>query len=522
MLKDQTHGNVSENFTFDHLNLVVELYIMAKDFSKAFDTLVSIGTHIISRQHSSLGGAEFSSGNGSPQNPSVVDHLLSMLPLDLRVKLGICLIHQGELERAARHIAALDSFKFEMVADLHRDVAEAYIATRNHAAAMTLYDRLVEHEVFDMPETWAHLAECCRVLGHHERAVELYSKLSELFPDQKEIKLTLAELYDAMGDEQRANAVRGELRARKEATSIVHSLMRKPLLPALPVESRTNGTVMRKTHVDNDKGASSTAALDTNDDTLFVPDIRAASSATRSGKNQEVAERLTKAKLLEHREKYNKAKELWCKMNEDVADCGDMEEFRLVARSLLTDFHTCERFFNPHRLRPFKPPSNKKRGRKPAATKKSAFNEAVDQALSDYVSDTDGSDLSVGKGRAKAASSFRAVPPSDGEHAGSSDSYFGLKFSEWFMINAWFALFLLRLAKIVREERVDPFIVNGAILKSEEVNHLARGWYHEAAEILSKAEKASIFHYDFERSSQLHLLRLGMGRGSIIFSWSSF
>ena len=557
MLKEtktkKSGDNVYDNFTFDHLNVFTELYMLSKDFKKVHEMITTIGKHILRK-----------SGVQSEEP-------WASLPLDLRVKLGVSLVHLRQLTKAKPHLAVVDSFELNAVADLQIDIADAYFETRHYELALKKYLRLVRSdlEAYQNATIWGKTADAARALGQNELAVQYYQKILEQHPKLKGITLLMAECYDALGNDAHADRLRKEIRGTKATPNIIDSLISARLAStsltgsSMATASAAAKRAMDEFHTDDSddyermmKDSSAKAAAVSAG--IFLPDTAATTKRGKRGgvgshasaalgttadhheKSHEITERLLAAKTAEHREKYDRARALWGEEGERLVRREQLEEFRLLARSLLGDFQACERFFNPRRLRPFRAKRARGPKKRKFSEKKLALNDALREATSSTASTsagaasgttgtttthaslrcdtspaaTDSSDASDGSEDMdeddedidyQATGSAPALEDAEAAQQGPSN-HLGLEFSEWFDINVVYAFFLVKLAKRAEKDQRDP--ISGDPMTPAALNKAMESWYEEAERTLATAERCSIFYYNQHRRYQIFLCRM--------------
>ncbi|XP_062578498.1 general transcription factor 3C polypeptide 3-like [Saccostrea cucullata] len=197
----------SESVAAEDVNLFMELLIAQKMFLQAIEVLVNhcgvVFDLNIDREWSRDIPLNISLiENGAVQIVSVT--IPELLPIDLRVKLGICLI-QSKLDTLAQVVVApLFEEEVEEVGDLYLDVAEAYIDQGYYAEAKPILQRLVCSENYNLAAVWLRLAECLNSLGDLERAEEAYSKVVEMAPSHIGARMSLSTLQQHLGKHEEA------------------------------------------------------------------------------------------------------------------------------------------------------------------------------------------------------------------------------------------------------------------------------------------------------------------------------
>ncbi|KAJ3288406.1 transcription factor TFIIIC subunit tfc4 [Borealophlyctis nickersoniae] len=197
---------------YEEINMLAELYIEAGEYAKAWSAIVQ-GVQRIQRI-----------GNGIPVTAGtamVEDEELATgdLPLELRVKLGVCRLWLGQPDAAATFFRPLYASRVEEYGELYFDVAEAYMNKRMFTQALAVFDALTNCEQTDIPAAWKQMAQCYQQLGNMETAAELYTSVLEVMPNDVDVKLALAEVYEEMGEEDRALQLVSEVDAHARETA---------------------------------------------------------------------------------------------------------------------------------------------------------------------------------------------------------------------------------------------------------------------------------------------------------------
>ncbi|XP_048758832.1 general transcription factor 3C polypeptide 3-like isoform X2 [Ostrea edulis] len=223
----------SENVTAEDVNLIMELLMTQKMFLQAIEVLVNhcgvVFNLNINREWSKDVALNTSLiENGAVKIVSVA--IPELLPIDLRVKLGICLI-QNKLNGIAQVVVTpLFNEDMEEVGDLYLDVAEAYMDQEYFAEAKSILQQLVHSENFNLAAVWLRLAECLNSLGELEGAVDAYSKVVEMAPSHIGARMSLSTLQQHLGKHEEALKVlqRDEsdgLLTKQEKSLLMHKCM---------------------------------------------------------------------------------------------------------------------------------------------------------------------------------------------------------------------------------------------------------------------------------------------------------
>ncbi|XP_075543800.1 general transcription factor 3C polypeptide 3-like [Dermacentor variabilis] len=127
------------------------------------------------------------------------------LPVDIRTKLVLCLIHLG-----ARHLVMdlVGKLQHELNPEEEGgfllDVAEAFMDKGFEHDARPLLRVLVRTRNYGRAAVWFRYAECLQRLGEYGDATKAYERTCELAPRHAQARLSLGQLLDAQGHRQRA------------------------------------------------------------------------------------------------------------------------------------------------------------------------------------------------------------------------------------------------------------------------------------------------------------------------------
>lgn len=129
------------------------------------------------------------------------------VPVDLTVKLIICLIRLDVNRLCTGILELLLKENPEEVGDLYLDVAEAYMDMSLHADAAPLLETLVKTERYELAAVWLRYGECLNVLGRLEEAVDAYRRVVALAPAHLVARMTLSGLLQQIGKTEDALTV---------------------------------------------------------------------------------------------------------------------------------------------------------------------------------------------------------------------------------------------------------------------------------------------------------------------------
>ncbi|CAJ0844532.1 9872_t:CDS:10 [Entrophospora sp. SA101] len=213
------------SFGYSEINIMAELYMLINDFGGAIE-FIKCGVrwlqgredetwwnNVTGTRHQGV----FSSGGSN-----------APLPLELRIKLGISRICMDGLEEGKL-------YDVKQYIDLYYEVAETYAEKGLFEDALTTYEAiLLNSEVID-------LGLCHRELGNFENAAEYFTAVVEDSPDNLDAKMSLAETYEFLGENEKAlELVNTVLEARKFQRQVAESTpVRDPVVISLSSSSNS-------------------------------------------------------------------------------------------------------------------------------------------------------------------------------------------------------------------------------------------------------------------------------------------
>ncbi|KAJ3380278.1 transcription factor TFIIIC subunit tfc4 [Entophlyctis sp. JEL0112] len=337
---------------YPELLCLLDLYIEANEYERgcaAVETVVArleTGFDLKKWQSGPIGLSFASIGN------AISVDAFSNVPVSIHVKYGICKLWLEDLSTAKVHFDMLIATNdIEEYSDLFVHIVDAYMGKRMFAAALGILEILVKNEKMNVAVVWAKMADCFQNLGRFEDAVELYKSAIEVNPKEYDWQLQLAEIYEALGEPEKAKATINEVNelTRKDLSSEV--LKQKPRRK--PQASRPQEYTV-PTHTDESEAPNDADDddMDIDDDysSLLKPVRRKNRAAVVRGDAVAEAATVDKAVMLaslrvavsEHREWYARMTALEDKLDEPVKRA----DFVRYARKLVIRFQN-ERAFYP-------------------------------------------------------------------------------------------------------------------------------------------------------------------------------
>ncbi|XP_069471822.1 general transcription factor 3C polypeptide 3 isoform X2 [Ambystoma mexicanum] len=182
----------------EDVNIAAELYIANKQFDKAVEVIT---------QHSGIALENIIEIRPSGDTKAVEIVHCSVpegVPIDITVKLMVCLIHLNILEPLTPLLTMVMEQNPEEMGDLYLDIAEAFLEVGEYNSALPLLSALVCSERYNLPVVWLRHAECLKALGHMELSAESYGKVVEMAPLHLDARISLSTLQQQLDQPERA------------------------------------------------------------------------------------------------------------------------------------------------------------------------------------------------------------------------------------------------------------------------------------------------------------------------------
>ncbi|RUS26867.1 hypothetical protein BC938DRAFT_484013 [Jimgerdemannia flammicorona] len=401
-------------FGYTELNMLAELLMMQGDHARALEVIKAGVRHLQGRQRESWWDRfederEFEDdgeGDGAAEGNERWD-----VPLELRVKMGVCRIMGGQVDEAKvglvflglkfanlllgcsntikasfysryRHVSYFitriqNHFKYlyaQPVAaypDLYLEVAEAFMERRLYVNALAVFEAMLDGgEAVDI-EVLIQVGDCHRELGNLDNAAEYYGAVIEELPDKLDVKMALAQVYEELGEEERAfELVTQVMKSNKEA-----KLKKKEAALAAAATTaslsgpRTRSRIRLTTPAPStsDTEPFSTTPSRSGAASLFDEDRDGTVPGT-PGRGHRPASEKARLAAREHRAREEreleqttlaKFEELWAvgaKLDDRRWARGerrDVFEFMRIAEGLWTDFRATKEFYPADRMKVF-------------------------------------------------------------------------------------------------------------------------------------------------------------------------
>ncbi|KAF8949036.1 transcription factor TFIIIC subunit tfc4 [Haplosporangium gracile] len=216
----------SEPFGYSALNMLSELYIMFEEYEKPIDMIKTWSRRLQRRSHQTWwddykDDREFDTEPDDEEiQASLGENRTRGLPIDLRVKLGICRLMMEEVKEAKAQFKYLWRCSVEDFPDLYEEIAELYVTKQMWKDGYNVIRAMLQYDEMDIPKIWIMAGECLRHMRQFKEAKDYLEQAHRADPESVELSMMLAEVYEETGQLQQAlklaNFVR-QVNAEKQA-----------------------------------------------------------------------------------------------------------------------------------------------------------------------------------------------------------------------------------------------------------------------------------------------------------------
>ncbi|ETE60971.1 General transcription factor 3C polypeptide 3, partial [Ophiophagus hannah] len=210
--------------SMEDVNIAAELYISNKQYDKALAVITDCSGIVLEKEEAekdssadkkeamegqedpgtTIDQQEFVPGANSASSEKITCSIPDGVPIDITVKLMVCLIHLNILEPLNFLLTILVEQNPEDMGDLYLDVAEAFLDVGEYDLALPLLSSLVCSERYNLAVVWLRHAECLKALGYIDRAAESYAKVVDLTPLHLDARISLSTLQQQLGRPEKA------------------------------------------------------------------------------------------------------------------------------------------------------------------------------------------------------------------------------------------------------------------------------------------------------------------------------
>ncbi|KAM0750023.1 TPR-like protein [Meredithblackwellia eburnea MCA 4105] len=122
------------------------------------------------------------------------------LDVRLRTRLGVARLKEGKVDEAQIHFGIALREDVSEFPELFGAIADAYLESKMFSEALDVYQDMAENEETNGSAVWIKVAQCNLELGDLDQAKECYEAVVEDEPENHQIKLQLARVYEQMGE----------------------------------------------------------------------------------------------------------------------------------------------------------------------------------------------------------------------------------------------------------------------------------------------------------------------------------
>ena len=203
----KTTGNADRAFGWSELNILVELYMMSKHWDDAIKVLKTNARWLYGRAEEKYWDKVDDDREWDKTDerrkpireyvPVRFDKETYTLPLELRVKLGVCRVHQANVKEAMTlHFEFLNEEDPVEYYDLFQEAGDALFAAKAHEDAICYYWSVVEGTQFLDKKLWFNMATCYKALNQVEDAEDCYATVLEAYSHDTDSMMELASIYE--------------------------------------------------------------------------------------------------------------------------------------------------------------------------------------------------------------------------------------------------------------------------------------------------------------------------------------
>ncbi|KAI8981952.1 hypothetical protein BDF20DRAFT_834618 [Mycotypha africana] len=198
--EDDEEDEFSDKLGYVELNMLSELYLILNDYRKALETIKNGLRHIQKRQHETWWLDHVDDDDEYFEN----DEARTEFPIELRVRMGICRIYLNQVDLGTKHFNYLLQYPPTTYPDLHQDIAYTYYDKRYFDLALAIFQKIIDVSDEVDIDILIKTADCYRELGDLETAVIFYINVLNEQPENLDIMMSLAAIYEEQGKEEEA------------------------------------------------------------------------------------------------------------------------------------------------------------------------------------------------------------------------------------------------------------------------------------------------------------------------------
>ncbi|CEG70320.1 hypothetical protein RMATCC62417_06239 [Rhizopus microsporus] len=197
---DEEEEEFSDKLGYSEINMLSELYLVLNDYSRCLDT-IKTGLRLIQHRQHETWWIDHADDDDEYFGD---DDARTDFPIELRVRMGVCRVYMGPIKVANKHFDYLLQYPATTYPDLHQDIAYAYYDKRHYELALKVFQRIIDASDEVEVDLLIRTADCYREIGELDTAVMFYINVLEEQPENLDVMVSLATVYEEQGKEEQA------------------------------------------------------------------------------------------------------------------------------------------------------------------------------------------------------------------------------------------------------------------------------------------------------------------------------
>ncbi|KAG0332404.1 transcription factor TFIIIC subunit tfc4 [Podila horticola] len=196
----------AEPFGYSAMNMLSELYIMFEEYQKALQMIKTWSRRLQRRSHQ-IWWNDYQDDREFETDPEDEEFQSSLgenrtrgLPVDLRVKLGICRLMMEEVKEAKTQFKYLWRCSVEDFPDLYEEIAELYVTKQMWKDGYNVIRAILQFDEMDIPKIWIMAGECLRHMHQLKEAKDYLEQAHRADATNVDVSMMLAEVYEELGN----------------------------------------------------------------------------------------------------------------------------------------------------------------------------------------------------------------------------------------------------------------------------------------------------------------------------------
>ncbi|KAI9358965.1 hypothetical protein BD770DRAFT_62394 [Pilaira anomala] len=197
---EDNENEFSDKLGFSEINMLSELYLILNDYRSALDAIKNGLRRVQHRQNETWWLEHVDDDDEYMED----DEARTDFPVELRVRMGVCRVYLNQVQLGTRHFQYLLQYPATLYPDLHQDVAYAYYDNRHYNLALGVFQRIIDVSNEIEVDLLIRTADCYHEIGDLETAVIFYVNVLDEQPDNLDVMMSLATVYEEQGKEEEA------------------------------------------------------------------------------------------------------------------------------------------------------------------------------------------------------------------------------------------------------------------------------------------------------------------------------